>query len=55
MRGYIKNYIKNSNAKNLHNLRIECRRKLSYLSIEGLSDTGCEEILKKSLNKINQN
>jgi len=48
MREYIKNYIKNLGAKNLHNLRIECRKKLSYLSIEGLSDTGCEEILKSS-------
>ena len=44
----IKKYLKNNTAKNLHNLRIECRRKLSYLSIEGLSNTGCEEILKKS-------
>ncbi|AZV46711.1 hypothetical protein C3L23_05320 [Nautilia sp. PV-1] len=48
MERIIKKYIKKQNEKNLHNLRIECRKKLSFLLKDGLSDEGCEKILKKS-------
>jgi len=50
MEKLIKKYIKKHDPKTLHNLRIECRKKLSFLQKEGLSDEGCEEILKNSSN-----
>ncbi|WP_456480515.1 CHAD domain-containing protein [Nautilia sp.] len=48
MEKLIKKYIKKQDAKTLHSLRIECRRKLSFLQKEGLSDKGCETVLSSS-------
>jgi len=48
MEKLIKKYLKKQDPKTLHNLRIECRKKLSFLQKEGLSDEGCEIILKES-------
>ena len=50
MENLIKKYIKKQDEETLHNLRIECRKKLSFLQKDGLSDAGCEEILKNSSN-----
>ncbi|ACM92175.1 hypothetical protein NAMH_1042 [Nautilia profundicola AmH] len=48
MERLIKKYIKKQNAKTLHDLRIECRRKISLLQKDGFSDEGCEKILNAS-------
>jgi len=48
MEKLIKKYLKKQDAKTLHSLRIECRKNLSFLQKEGLSDKGCEIILNKS-------
>jgi len=48
MEKLIKNYIKKQTPKILHKLRIECRRRLSFLQKESLTNTGYEAILKFS-------
>ena len=48
MEKLIKKYLKKQDAKTLHSLRIECRKKLSFLQKEGLSNTGYEAILNVS-------
>jgi CHAD domain-containing protein len=48
MEKLMKKYFKKQDEETLHNLRIECRKKLSFLQKEGLSDVGCEKILKNS-------
>ena len=48
MEKLIKKYLKKQDEKTLHDLRVECRRKLSFLQKEGLSDIGYETILKNS-------
>jgi len=44
----IKKYLEKQDAKTLHNLRIKCRRKLSQLQKNELSNTGYEKILNES-------
>ena len=48
MKKLIKKYIKKDDKKLLHKLRIKTRKKLSKLALEGKSDIGLNELLKKS-------
>jgi len=44
----VKKYLKKQTPKRLHKLRIKCRKKISLLQKDALTDKGCEEILKLS-------
>ena len=44
----IKKYIKKDDSEILHDIRVEARKRLSQLALEGKTDLGLQKLLKKS-------